>query len=304
MKLCAHFGVAVLFSMWLSGWALGLTAPVFGPASAVTALNGSSTVSDVDDSISADGLIFVLDSNRAGGGRLLYEATRPNIASGFSTPTEGIFAGLDGTVSGANGVESGIISPDELQVFYTVETFNPVGSQMYEATRATTAANFGNPQALTNLQIDSSLYFPAYISADDDRFYYSNSNGQLFVTSRSNSSSAFGTPTSAPFVNFPYEEGLTMTPDELQVYAGSGSGIVWSSRSSTAVAFPTPVAVSSITVPGSNFSPIIFGNTLYFDNGGVNHIYSAVAVPEPGFGWVFMGVCFAAIYRRPVRRVG
>ncbi len=304
MKSGTYFGLVTLVLVGFSRVTLGLTAPVFGPAAAVTALNGSSTVSDVDDSISANGLTFVLDSNRAGGGRLLYEAIRPNTASAFSTPTEGIFAGLDGTVSGANGVESGVISPDELQVFYTVETFNPVGSQMYEATRATTTANFGNPQALTNLQIDNSLYFPAYISADGDRLYYSNSNGQLFVTSRSSSSSAFGTPSSSPFVNFPFEEGLTMSPDELQVFAGSGAGIVWSSRSSTAVAFPTPVPVSSITVPGSNFSPIIFGNTLYFDNGGVNHIFSAVTVPEPAFGWLFMSVALAAIYKRPVRRVG
>ena len=177
MKSRTYFGLVTLVLVGFSRVTLGLTAPVFGPAAAVTALNAPSTVSDVDDSISSDGLIFVLDSNRAGGGRLLYEAIRPNTGSVFSTPTEGIFAGLDGTVSGANGVESGVVPPDGFRFFYTWQQQSRPGSaDVLKATRATTTANFGNPQALTNLQIDNSLYFPAYISADGDRLYYSNSN--------------------------------------------------------------------------------------------------------------------------------
>lgn len=249
--------------------------PVYGPATPADELNSPSN--DWADSISFDGLKIVIHSARNGLGDRLFSATRASPADPFSTPTDAEFVNINTT---AFDIRMGVISPSGLELFYTAESVGPPATQIMRATRASAAAPFGSPQALSGLQIGSSLHFPNFISADAKRLYYWNSSGQLFVTARADVGSPFGAPSAAPFVNMPYAENLYLTQDELEMYFNSGDRIWWTWRPDLNTPFAAAQSVESINAGSSGAGPVLFGNSLHFTRG--LDILRATLIPEPG----------------------
>jgi hypothetical protein len=287
--------------------------PVFGPASPVTALN--SPAQDYPTSISPDGQKIVIVSRRNGRGSQLFSATRSNTSSPFSSPSHAEFVNLDTTA--VTDQRGGVISPNGRELFYTSESFNPLRTEIMRATRKREKDPFALPEPESGLQVDTSLYFPSYVSDDGRRLYYWNSKGQFFVTSRHNRNRPFGEPSHAPFVNIPYGENFSLTPDELQMYyTYAGFGIYWSWRPDLETPFAPPQPLTDINALGAVSAPVIFHDTLYFGRGSTEDVYQATllspaqmarpadaaapGVPEPsGVAALLLGAAGTGLLRRP-----
>src|SRR5438034_5165132 len=89
--------------------------PVYTGAARVNELaSDGNNRQDVPFYLTPDGLQIVLASNRTGGLLNLYSATRPNVNSAFSAPTQTQFTLINpsGDMTGA------VISPNGLELFY------------------------------------------------------------------------------------------------------------------------------------------------------------------------------------------
>jgi Tol biopolymer transport system component len=132
------------------------TSASFGPLVAVPELD--STANDEPNSILPDGSAIYFDSNRSGTYKI-YRA--PKTATGFGTPLP--VSGAD--LNGAANDDGGVISADELTLFFTSDRPGGVGSNdIWVATRATTADGFGEPvdvQALNTTGLDGVQWLSA-----------------------------------------------------------------------------------------------------------------------------------------------
>lgn len=133
------------------------TSVPFGALSPVTGL--SSTSRDDPNSILPDGAAVYFDSNSSGKYKI-YRAPRRNGV--FGTPL--LVSGVN--LNGNDNDSSGVVSADELTLFFTSDRAGGVGSSdIWVATRGSTADGFGEPvnvQVLNTAGLDSI----SWVSAD------------------------------------------------------------------------------------------------------------------------------------------
>ena len=278
--------------------------PMFGPATPVAEFNTFNSEQLTD--LSPDGLTAILQSNRddINGWSRIYSSTRPTLSDPWSVPSNTDFAA---TNSLSTNVGHGILSADGLSLFYQ---HNP---HIRLATRATPFVPFPAGTAVTPLNIGT-YERPGKLSADGLRMYleiFSGGNVDFYVSDRPTISDPWSTPAQGPFaanINTTFAEVEPfLTTDELQLFYGSnrtdglgGIDIWWADRASVSDPFSVPVNLASVNTLGSDRSPELFGDTLFFtsDRNFSFDVFSAVAVPEPGSLALLLAGSVGALVRR------
>jgi hypothetical protein len=190
----------------------------FGP---VTALPGpiQSAVDDWSPTPTQGGLTLYFQTFRAGGpgGGDIFYATRPDLASEFSTPVP--VSELD-----TAKFESGpTLTDDALDIMF--ERNLGGGGDLYEATRTATGAPFTGITALATVNSPADETDP-FVSADGLRLVFDSStasNGyDLYETTRPARASAFAAPTPLTELNTTSDDyNPTVSADGLDIFFSS-----------------------------------------------------------------------------------
>lgn len=281
--ILAHFAIAAC------GAGEANAGVLFGPATPVSELN-SANPSDSMTYISSDGLTAVIQSRRFEHPRFdLFLATRSDLISPFSPPTQGPFSTVN---TSAFNIGDGVLSSDGLELFYhSADSSTP--RPMYRATRSSVSDPFSPGSPVPTLSL-STFSRPDFLSPDDLRLYVSG-DGDLHLAERTTSGGTFAFSTFDPFINVnttgSSEGNAYLTQDELTLYfssnrpGGPGGSSIWmASRTDLNDPFSAPVLVQGgVNTATGEGGPVIFGDTLFFSRGG--NIYSATQltspVPEP-----------------------
>ncbi len=104
------------------------------------------------------------------------------------------------TVNRPGQVRNPAVTNDGLGVFYNDIVSNPNGDifDVFQATRNTTATNFGLGSAVANVNVTGQQARYAEVSGDGLEVYYTDGlGGQIMMASRGNTNAAFSTPISA-----------------------------------------------------------------------------------------------------------
>jgi hypothetical protein len=254
-------------------------------------------MADGATSLSPDGLTIYIESFRLENRSRIYRATRPNLNSVFTTPSDDWFINVNNT-PGTHNVGRGLISTDGLTLIYMAS------NQIFSATRSNTTLPFGPGTLVPNVNgIGDSPEStrPDWLSPDGLRLYMSVRTGgqnDMFVAERATSNSPFSTPSNSIFANlnspFATEFEANLSADELQIFftsdrpGGIGSfDIWWASRPDTMSVFGAPVNLTSINSLNRDRSPLLFGNTLFFasarassiDDEQANDVYKVEIAP-------------------------
>jgi hypothetical protein len=247
--------------------------PAFGPASPVSELNSS--MADGAKSISPEGLTVYIESHRFENRSRIYSATRPDLNSPFTPPSDAWFVNINNT-PGTHNVGGPLISADGLTLIYGAS------NKIYSATRSNTTSPFGPGVLLPNINgIGDSPESTRddWLSPDGLRLYMSvRSGGQwdMYLASRATTGSPFGIPSTNLFVNLNTawsEFEATLSADELQIIFLSdrpggvgGPDLWWASRPDRESPFGMPVNLTSINSVYRDRTPLLFGNTLFFSS--------------------------------------
>jgi hypothetical protein len=136
----------------------------FGSPSRVTAVNGASN--DDDPYLRPDGLALYFDSDRGAGGDVDIFRSTIDGAGNVSAPS------LVSTVNtNANETEP-VVTPDDLTLFFARGNAASDAQEIFVSTRATTAAAWGAPSKVTELNSNKNDR-PTWISADGCRILIS-----------------------------------------------------------------------------------------------------------------------------------
>src|SRR5688572_16241691 len=162
----------------------------FGAPVPVEGLN--STSDDSELWFSPDQLTAYFVSQRPGGlgSYDLYFATRPDRASPFSTPV------LIPNVNGASHDGTPLVSADGLTLYFAAIR-EGAARDIYIATRSSTAAAFGTPSKLLNVNDATGHETATYINASGTTLYMSSNKTGDWEMHRATRASA-GDPFSAP----------------------------------------------------------------------------------------------------------
>lgn len=250
--------------------------PVFGTASRVAELSVGGGIADFPNSISADGLRIVFQSNRKGRLFELYSAKRASLSSPFVVD-QNDFSIVNEL---ASNISAGVISANDLELFYQKDR------NIYRATRVDPSLPFSNPVQLTGIQVGTGIHSPQFLSSDGLRLYHFNtSSGNslttgLYVASRASINSSFGASSNAPFSNVPYAEEMYLSPDELQLfYANANGQAVWAWRPDLTTPFSPAERITTLDPNGIVGADLFTGTEIFFNYG--DDIYTAKLVPEP-----------------------
>lgn len=172
---------------------------------------------------SADGLRLYFYSNRPGGpgGRDLYVATRSDLASEFAN------AQLLANVNSPQSDHLPRLSSDELTLWFTsAREGGAGGSDLWTATRSSIDAPFGTPTPF-NAVNGSSGDESGALTQDGLVLVFDSTrdgvgNSEIFMTTRTNVSESFPSPTALSSVNSTANEyNVFLTPDEREIFFSS-----------------------------------------------------------------------------------
>lgn len=167
------------FHLWAA--TRNVTSTDFGSPLQVSSL--TSSASEYEPYVSADGTVLYFASNRTGAGQNdLYRATRPANGS-FTLDSPGPFT----TINTAADESDPVHSPDELTLYFASNRTGGKGStDVWKATRADTSSPFGNPTNVGELN-SASDDAPSWISDDGCRIYVTrgaNGNYAIYMATK------------------------------------------------------------------------------------------------------------------------
>lgn len=141
----------------------------WGDVQNVTALNTSAK--DIPRPLGQHQLVMPLGSQRDSSiGYETFLAARPAVTQPFGAPSM-----VSGLASDQDAVADGFLTDDGLTLFYSVTPSNGA-PDLFVATRASTAAPFSQPAALTDLNTSSDERDP-WLSPDGTAFFFSSDRG-------------------------------------------------------------------------------------------------------------------------------
>lgn len=196
------------------------------------------------------------------------------------------------------------LTGDQLEIIFCR---TPIGASgdIWHATRASVAAPFGTPTAVTELNAPGNENTPD-ISADGLTIYFSSDRGgnvDVWTSTRATRQDAWGPPsTIAALSSVRQDVGLQVTPDGLRAVLNRdpGGSSIWdlflATRPTTTAAWGTPVAITEL-------------NTSARDSDGwlsPDHLELWFASDETGTAglrdlWIARRVTEAAMFDPPVR---
>lgn len=223
----------------------------FGVPVSIAALNSAND--DSTPRFSPDELTVYLASTRPGhlGGGSIYTATRGTLTGTFGTPTL-----MPVINTGGGAVYHPAITGDGLRIFLQVTGGGP--TDIYLATRATTAVVFGTPAPLANVNTGAFEFFP-FVTPDGVNLYFSsNRSGAFLLYQATASGGVFGMP--APVVGTVTgnaavaDTAPVLSADQLTIYfastrtapASNAYDLFVARRTTVAGAFATPTLVPEL----------------------------------------------------------
>jgi Tol biopolymer transport system component len=236
----------------------------FGNVTPIASLNSGST--DVDPSLTADGLQLFFCSNR-GGGFDIYVSERAAVGDPWPAPS------VVGVVSTANIEINPAISADGRTLYFTRN------SNIFQATRATPNDAFAAATAITELNTGSQQTVGSISPDELTMTFFSNRQGgnDIFIASRADLLSPWTVVAVPGAINsnkaevdsFLSADGLTLYFDSDRDGGLTDYKIYVSHRASTSDPFGIPVAVSELNVGATNGDSwhTADGSTVYFSSG-------------------------------------
>jgi hypothetical protein len=248
------------------------------PFGAPSLIPGVNTVdAELGPVVSADGREIMFYSRRAGGVGLSDEwrASRPDADSPFAAAV--VIANVNTTFE--DGGAS--ISRDGLTLYFSSDRPGGVGdSDIWTATRSSVGSPFGAPVPVPEVNSDTTEYDPI-ISPDGLELYLSSRRPgglggfDIWRASRTDTSSAFGTPVNVTELNSPgHDNGGRETLDRRLVLFSRGvpadaqTDLWWATRSGPGQPYEALTVLDSLNSPGFELGPMISqdGQTIYFSS--------------------------------------
>jgi hypothetical protein len=223
-------------------------------------------------------------------------APRCDLSKPFGTPVP-----VPG-VNTASEETGGWISRDELRIYFTIGPAppDPVQRDLYVATRSTTADDFGQAMRLDTVSSAATGDLQPSLTADELMlFFASGSTSDIYVSTRTDPQSAFGSPDAVVSVNgstsADYDVSPWISEDGLTLYfASTRSGnynfeLYQATRSTRSAPFETPTIIPSLMSLGNDSAPVVRGDGLemffasnreqvMYPEGYTNDIYRATRV--------------------------
>jgi len=209
--------------------------------------------------LSSDGLTMYLSLTAPGFNEQVAVATRPDRGNTFgnvSVLPSTINTSIEGTPE---------LSADGLSLLFFSQRFGGVGARdLYVATRASTASQFGTVRELSSINSQQRDDRP-WLSPDELSIYFcsqrTSSADDLWRATRNSQSDAFGAPTSVTELNSSGNDaGAMLTRDgKLVLFASDRAGgvggmdVYRASRASTSSAFSTPELVAELSSSADDF---------------------------------------------------
>ena len=217
--------------------------------------NIGSAISDTSPGLSADGLTMYFASSRSGDWEI-YQTTRPAAGQAWNTPT------VVAATSDPATESDPFVSADGLELyFYSTRSGGQGGSDLMRSTRATTAAPWGSPSFVTELNSPAADGSPSLTADGLTMYLLSNRTGSpnppnagIWTTSRPDLVSPFGTPTLvSEFATSDANRGPEVSPDGLEILwmqfdsATRASNMMHARRTSVTRPFEPPVIIAELS---------------------------------------------------------
>lgn len=228
--------------------------------------NANTTASDFDPSPTLDGLTLYFSSNRTGNFEI-FRATRTAPYTSFGPATQVLELADPSTDAGP------FARFDDLEiVFYSSRTGGSGSSDLWHATRASTAVPFGAPTPITELN-SSTAEGAGSLTGDGLTIFYQRAS-DIYTATRPNLNAPFGAPVPVPELNTTLvEREPHVSPDGLTIFftssrgGGVGSNDTWmATRLSTSQPFGNVQNVTALNDVAADASPgfAVFWDELYF----------------------------------------
>lgn len=237
---------------------------------------------DDDPTLTEDMLEMFFDSDRPAGASAamgdVFVSTRASTADPWGTPT------LVTELASLSDDSTPDLSPDGLTMFFGSDRLTAGDRDLYVTTRADRQSPWSAPQRIAELAStgdDSS----ACISSDGLTLIFMSGrtgNGDLYQTTRPNSTSPWGTPTKVMNLDSPVEESQHWCNRDLTViylshYPTNNLEIYMTTRASPSDTFAPPVPVSEVNTIYDDADPWLSPDlrTMYFftRKSGLGDIY-------------------------------
>jgi len=239
------------------------------PFADIRPVDGVNTVDgDENPSISPDELTMYFASNRASPGTAdydIYAAQRTDRDAAFGAPVR-----LTSVSSGADD-RAPAISADGLTLFLHSSRNTANSYDLFAATRASVATDFGTPVALgADINATAIEESPA-ITADGHALYFERSTTTSSMFRATLGAAGFGSPVALSELGDAFSPAISS--DELTIYfasSRSGNNEIWrATRASTAQPFAAPILVEELASPSQDFPTSISpdGCRIYFWSG-------------------------------------
>jgi len=159
----------------------------------------------------------------------------------------------------------GVVSPDQLTIYFDSSRGSDGRYDIYVATRSTIAGDFGGVTAVSNINMAGGVTDGSpWISPDGLDLYFQSTRGvgdyNLYHSTRANTSSPFGAPVEIGELNTTFnEDDFTLTPDQLAIYfasnrTGANYEVYVARRSTKADGFGTPTLLTELTAPEQDWA--------------------------------------------------
>ncbi|MGE5181709.1 MAG: hypothetical protein ACM31C_06590 [Acidobacteriota bacterium] len=222
----------------------------------------------------------------------IYVATRASKTDNFGSPTQ--LANINST---ANDWDPTVTSDGRMIVYGTTRTSGDA-TDLYVATRTSTAADFGTPGLLANVNSLPDDDVQPFITADGQELWFASGRsggaGGHDIYRSAMSGGAFGAPIRVPELSTASDEWMPiLSADKLTIYFGTnaagtntkGSIDIWTSHRATVTdAWPTPAPVPELNSTGIDTPAWLSADNcrLYFWSTGadpIGNVYVAVRHP-------------------------
>lgn len=223
----------------------------------------------------------------------VYVATRASTSDNFGTATQ--LANIN--VTTANDWDPAVTSNGQTIIYGTTRTSGN-GTDLYVASRGSTAADFGTPGVLANVNSLADDDAQPFITADDQELWFSSNrsggSGMHDIYRSTKSGSAFGAPIRVTELSTAGDEWTpVLSADKLTIYFGTstagtgtkGSIDIWTShRAAVTDTWPTPTPVTNLNSTAIDAAAWLSPDNcrLYFWSTGadaIGNVYVAIRHP-------------------------
>ena len=233
-------------------------------------------------SITGDGMTLFFSLIDGVSSEHIRVATRPTKSDPF-----GVSSSLPGPVNQTREATP-YVTPNGLSLYFNSDRSG--ATDLYVATRASLAEDFGNVTALTELNTSEVEHLP-WVSADELHIYFGSTRGmvagELYYASRAQKSDPFGVPVKMNDLNTTtQDDGITMTQDRrVAIFTTRAAGpkdLYIAMRASTDEPFATPELMSELSSSALEYDPALTpdGDELFFTStrGGSPELYRSQRV--------------------------